>query len=220
MINAPQVSGEKGRSGDRIIYGKMYGLKVYGITGGAGTGKSELMKMLRDDFSGCVIISDDIARALTQKGAVSYKLIVEHFGAGILGADQEIDRAHLAEAVFNNEEELNRLNGMIHPQVRKEIESIIREAADSGKYAFVAIESAIILDCGYEDICDEFWYVYTRPEIRRQRMKETRGYSDERVDAVMKSQRPDEYFISRCQFVVENNSTLDDLYRQLKEKLG
>lgn len=198
----------------------MYGIKVYGVTGGAGTGKSEVMKMLRDDFSAYVIISDDLARELTQKGNISYRLITEHFGDEILGSDGEIDRAALADAVFHNEKELEALNSMTHPYVRKEIERIIKEAAESGKYKFVALESAILLDCGYEDICDEFWYVYTRPDIRRERMKATRGYSDEKVDSVMRNQRPDEYFISRCQFVIENNSTLDKVHEQLEKKLG
>ena len=70
-----------------------------------------------------------------------------------------------------------------------------------------------------EDICDEFWYVYTKPEIRRQRMKETRNYSDEKVDSVMRNQQPDEAFFEQCSFVIKNNTTLSDVYAQLKEKL-
>ena len=70
-----------------------------------------------------------------------------------------------------------------------------------------------------EDICDEFWYVYTKPVIRRQRMKETRNYSDEKVDSVMRNQQPDEVFFEQCSFVIKNNTTLSDVYAQLKEKL-
>jgi dephospho-CoA kinase len=68
-------------------------------------------------------------------------------------------------------------------------------------------------------MCDEFWYVHTDPEIRRQRMKETRNYSDEKVDAVMKNQSDDAVFYKNCQFVIENNTTLDAVYEQLKMKL-
>ena len=191
-------------------------MKVYGITGGAGTGKSEVIKMLQQNFGGCVIMSDEVARELMQKGNISYQLIVEYFGRDILMDDGEIDRKKLADHVFNNKEALEKLNSMTHPYVKDEIRKLIAEAEASGECRFVALESAILLECGYEDICDEFWYVYTKPEIRRQRMKETRNYSDEKVDSVMRNQQPDEVFFEQCSFV---NTTLSDVYAQLKEKL-
>lgn len=194
-------------------------MKVYGITGGAGTGKSEVIKMLQENFGGCVIMSDEVARELMQKGNISYQLIVEYFGRDILMDDGEIDRKKLADHVFNNKEALEKLNSMTHPYVKDEIRKLIAEAEASGECRFVALESAILLECGYEDICDEFWYVYTEPEIRRQRMKETRNYSDEKVDSVMRNQQPDEVFFKQCSFVIENNTTLSDVYDQLKEKL-
>lgn len=194
-------------------------MKVYGITGGAGTGKSEVIRMLREDFGGYVIMADDVARQLQQKGEISYQLMVDYFGKGILAEDGEIDRQKLAEHVFHHKEDLEKLNAMTHPYVREEILRQIKGAEESGEYAFVALESAIILECGYENICDEFWYVYTKPEIRRQRMKETRNYSDEKVDAVMKNQLPDALFFEHCQFVIENNTSLSTVYEQLKQKL-
>lgn len=194
-------------------------MKAYGITGGAGTGKSEVIKMLQQNFGGCVIMSDEVARELMQKGNISYQLIVEYFGRDILMDDGEIDRKKLADHVFNNKEALEKLNSMTHPYVKDEIRKLIAEAEASGECRFVALESAILLECGYEDICDEFWYVYTKPEIRRQRMKETRNYSDEKVDSVMRNQQPDEVFFEQCSFVIKNNTTLSDVYAQLKEKL-
>lgn len=194
-------------------------MKVYGITGGAGTGKSEVIRMLREDFNGYVIMSDDVARELTLKDHVSYRLIVAHFSEDILGEDGEIDRKKLADVVFNDAEALEQLNQMTHPYVREEILRQINEAKKSGQYAFVALESAILLECGYENICDEFWYVYTDPAIRRQRMKETRNYSDEKIDAIMKNQPDDAKSCARCQFIIKNNTTLEDVYEQLKAKL-
>ena len=194
-------------------------MKVYGITGGAGTGKSEVIKMLQQNFGGCVIMSDEVARELMQKGNISYQLIVEYFGRDILMDDGEIDRKKLADHVFNNKEALEKLNSMTHPYVKDEIRKLIAEAEASGECRFVALESAILLECGYEDICDEFWYVYTKPEIRRQRMKETRNYSDEKVDSVMRNQQPDEVIFEQCSIVIKNNTTLSDVYAQLKEKL-
>ncbi len=195
-------------------------MKIYGITGGAGSGKSEVIRMLREDFCGYVIMADEVARELTQKDNISYGLIVQYFGKEILGEDGEIDRKRLAAIVFNDKEALERLNGMTHPYVRQEILRQIEVAKSSGKYAFAAIEAALLLETGYESICDEVWYVYTKPEIRRIRMKETRGYSDEKVDSVMKNQLSDEVFFKKCQFVIENNTNLSDVYEQIKKKLS
>jgi dephospho-CoA kinase len=195
-------------------------MKVYGVTGGAGTGKSEVMRLLKERFNGYVILTDDLARELTLKDNISYRLIVAHFGKEILGEDGEIDRKKLAERVFNQPEELEALNGMTHPYVKEEIKRQIEEAKASGKYAFVALESAILIESGCEKMCDELWYVHTDPEIRRQRMKETRNYSDEKVDAVMKNQSDDAVLFKKCHFVIENNTTLEAVYEQLKKKLG
>ena len=104
-------------------------MKVYGITGGAGTGKSEVIKMLQQNFGGCVIMSDEVARELMQKGNISYQLIVEYFGRDILMDDGEIDRKKLADHVFNNKEALEKLNSMTHPYVKDEIRKLIAEAA-------------------------------------------------------------------------------------------
>ena len=194
--------------------------KTYGVTGGAGTGKSEVMRLLREDFGGFTILSDDVARDLMHQGGTSYQLIVDHFGQEVVGEDGELNRNRLAQIVFQNKEELEKLNSMTHPYVRKEIIRLLKEAEESGLYPFAALESAILLECGYEDICDEFWYVYSSPEIRRVRMKETRGYSDEKVDAVMKSQMQDEQAMQMCDFVIVNNSTLEEVKRQLSEHFG
>lgn len=106
-------------------------MKVYGITGGAGTGKSEVIKMLQQNFGGCVIMSDEVARELMQKGNISYQLIVEYFGRDILMDDGEIDRKKLADHVFNNKEALEKLNSMTHPYVKDEIRKLIAEAEAS-----------------------------------------------------------------------------------------
>ncbi len=193
-------------------------MKVYGVTGGAGTGKSEVMKLLKERFGGFVILTDDVARDLQQPGGISYEKMVERFGSGILDASGLIDRKKVAEIVFNDEHALLELNEMTHPYVRREVERMLSDAEKEG-YPFAAVESAILLDAGYEDLCDEFWYIHTDPEIRRARMKASRGYSDEKVDAVMSNQPDEKKFYDRCGFVIENNTSLDDVFKQLTGKL-
>ena len=197
----------------------MGNFKIYGVTGGAGTGKSEVMRLLSERFGGYVILTDDVARQLQMPGGISYEKMVEGFGSGILDDSGQIDRAKMAEIVFNDKHAMEKLNQMTHPFVRKEVESQLQQAEAQG-YPFAAVESAILLDAGYEDLCDEFWYIHTDPEIRRERMRATRGYTDEKIDAVMRSQPDESVFYERCRFVIVNNTTLDAVYEQLEKKLG
>lgn len=197
----------------------MNDIKVYGITGGAGTGKSEVMRMLRDDFGGLTVVTDEVARENERKGHCSYNKIVNAFGTDFLDSDGEIDRQKLAQLVFNDEEKMRILNQATRDDVRDEVKKKIEYAKYSKKYNFVAIESAILLGHGDENLFDEIWYVHTDPSIRRIRLKETRGYSDEKIDSIIRSQDNDSELLSRCQFVIENNGKLSDVYEQLSRKL-
>ena len=189
--------------------------KVIGVTGGAGSGKSEVLRLLKENYGAFVILADDVSRALSAPGAVSYCKIVDFFGENILCKDQTIDRKKLASVVFHDPKLLEKLNSMTHPDVRVEIERLICQAKAQG-YPFVVVEAALLIEGGYRDLCDEFWYIYTKESIRRQRMKETRGYTDEKIDAVLKNQLDEDAFRSACDRVIENNTTLAAVEAQLK----
>ena len=193
-------------------------MKVIGLTGGIGAGKTQILNYLNDKYGASICQADEVAKKLQKKGAPVYDEIVAHFGEEILDEKGEINRSKLADIVFTDEKELKILNGIVHPAVKEEIRRKI--AAEERKCtSLFLIEAALLIEDNYEEICDEFWYVYTKPEIRRQRMKETRNYSDEKVDSVMRNQQPDEVFFEQCSFVIKNNTTLSDVYAQLKEKL-
>ncbi|MCI6018149.1 MAG: dephospho-CoA kinase [Clostridiales bacterium] len=190
-------------------------MKVIGITGGAGSGKSEVLKILAQDFGAYVIIADDLARHLSEKGQICYENIVSAFGSGVIGDDGELDRKKLASIVFGDEAKLKLLNEMTHPYVRQAILSDIDKQREKNTASCIVIEAALLIEAGYQNVCDEMWYVYTDPDIRRQRMKETRNYSDEKIDAVMASQLSDEAFRENCDRVIVNNSTLENVKTQL-----
>ena len=77
-----------------------------------------------------------------------------------------------------------------------------------------------MIEDGYLEIVDEMWYIYAREEVRRQRLRTTRNYSDEKIDAIMGSQLKEEEFRKYCNAVIDNSDTLTDAYRQIDEKLG
>ena len=72
----------------------------------------------------------------------------------------------------------------------------------------------------YDTILEELWYVYASEEVRRQRLKSSRGYGDEKISAIMSSQLPEETFRSKCSVVIDNNGELSDAIRQAMQALA
>ena len=193
-------------------------MKIIGITGGVGAGKSEVLKLI-DGMCSCVIVTADrLARSLEAKGEVCYGPLVSLLGEGILGADGEIDPAAMAAVIFEdgNEELLKDVNRIVHPAVKKRILKMIREAKRKGIYDHFFIEAALLIEDGYEKIVDELWYIYADEEVRRQRLKDSRGYSDDKIRDIMDSQSTDEVFRQHCSVVIDNSGSIGDTKKQLE----
>ena len=79
------------------------------------------------------------------------------------------------------------------------------EARIRGDADYFFVESALLYEDHYETVCDEFWYVYAPESVRRQRLKASRGYSDEKIDSILKSQLSDKSFRSICTQVIDNS---------------
>ena len=187
--------------------------RVIGITGGAGSGKTEVLRILENEYGARIIIADEVARELSSPGGKSYEKIVEAFGPEILMEDKNIDRPKLSAIVFHQHRLLETLNNIVHPNVREEIE---RQIAQS-ELPLIVVEAALLIECGYRDICDEFWYVHSEEGIRRRRMKETRNYSDEKIDSIIRNQLSEEQFAKNCDKILENNSDLEHLRKEIEK---
>lgn len=191
-------------------------MKVIGLTGGVGCGKSTVMNIIKENFNASVLIADDIGADLMQPGQICYKEIVAEFGQRILMENGGLDRKKLAAEVFVDNERLDVLNSIIHPRVKEYIYYEVEKIKAELKKDYIFIESAIILDCGYEDICDEFWYVSAPYEERVRRLKASRGYSDDKIEAIMRSQNKEEEFEKKCSIILENNGDIKKIFSQLK----
>ncbi len=191
--------------------------KIIGITGGIGAGKSTVLKYIADNYNCLIIFSDDVANDIKKKGFPAYDKLVELLGTGILGPDGEIDRAKMASAIFNDKNILKNVNNILHPAVNEYIINIIENEKKLCRYDFVFVEAALLIENGYDKIADELWYVYASEDMRRHRLKETRGYSDEKIDDIFSKQLDDSQFRSYCKFVIDNSGNLEDAARQVDE---
>ena len=107
----------------------------------------------------------------------------------------------------------------MHPAVNKHILDKISKAGISGKYDFVFIEAALLIENGYDNICDELWYVYASEDVRRDRLKKSRGYSDARITGIFDSQMKDEEFRKYCDFIIDTGISMENTYNTVKNKL-
>ncbi len=195
-------------------------MKVIGITGGVGAGKSEILRYLKEKHGAVVIEADKVGHLLMEPGGACYYSIVEKFGSSILNGDQTINRGKLGKIVFADAELLNALNKIIHPKVKAHIVSeIAKERAYHRTEVFV-IEAALLLEDHYDVICDELWYIDTDADIRAKRLRETRGYDEEKISGIMANQKSPEEFRSACQAVIDNSGDLAKTYEQIDRQLG
>jgi len=188
-----------GMKQSKLIKGRT---NIVGITGGVGAGKSRVLGYLEEHCNCRVIFSDQVANDIKKRGYPAYDELVALLGKEILGEDMEIDKAKMAGAIFADENLLEKVNNILHPAVNTFIINIIDEERDRGVLDFVFVEAALLIENGYDRIVDELWYVYADEAVRRQRLKESRGYSDEKIDGILASQLSDGEFRKYADFVI------------------
>ena len=197
-------------------------MKICGITGGVGAGKSRVLKLI-EEMTDCIIIrSDELAKSLEKKQEMCFLPLVKLLGEGILGSDGEIDPKKMAAEIFKAgaEDKLEAVNKIVHPAVKERILALIDEAKRENEVSYFFIEAALLIEEGYEKIVDEMWYVYAPKEIRAERLKATRGYSDEKIYEIMNNQLTEEEFRAHCDVVIDNAEDIDKTKEQLKQILG
>ena len=197
-------------------------MRVIGITGGVGAGKSEVLKLIEGICSCIIVIADDLARSLERPGEVCYEPLVRLLGRSVLADDGQIDAATMSHMIFaeGNEHILEEVNSIVHPAVKKRIRQMIDDAGSEGRVDFFFIEAALLIEDHYDKIVDELWYIYADEDVRRSRLRQTRGYSEEKISRILDSQSSDETFRKHCDVIIDNSKTLEETRRQLISHLG
>ena len=193
-------------------------MKIIGITGGVGAGKTQILEYLNDKYGATVCQADEVAKKLQKKGTDCHRAIVEHFGADILDPKGELNREKLAQIIFTDKEERAVLNGIVHPAVKEEIRRIIKKEERKHTSLFL-LEAALLIDDHYEQICDEIWYVYVEDAIRKKRLIYARGYDAEKVDDIIASQLPKDVFLRNSDRVIDNSGIFEETKIQLDEMI-
>lgn len=193
-------------------------MRVIGITGGIGAGKSSVLDFLQRNYKARIIQTDIVAHHLMEPGNATYYPIVEHFGSRILNGDMTVNRQRLGAIVRDDFREWEQLNKIVHPRVKEYVVREIKKAKEAGmEYLFV--EAALLIEDHYDAICDELWYIYAEEEIRRKRLRELRGYTEEKIAQILERQLKDEEFRKHCRVIIDNSGDLEDTFRQIRKEL-
>lgn len=195
-------------------------MRTIGITGGVGCGKSAVIKYIEDNYNARIIFADNLAYELESPGHECYDDIVALLGREILNEDGTIDKRSMAAKIFADPDLLVQVNGIIHPAVKKYILQAIEDEKKAGRFDLFVLEAALLIEEKYYDILDELWYVRCDADIRRERLKTSRGYSDEKIDQIMSSQSDDDTFMKFCAQVIDNNGSLEETYAQVDALLS
>ena len=182
---------------------------IIGVMGGVGSGKSTVLNYLENNYEANIIEADKVAKEVMLPGNDVYNEIVKTFPEVIV--DNKIDSKKLAEIVFNNKEQLEKLNSITHPGAVKEIVSRIK----SSKNRIIVVESAILLGSGVEQYCDELWFVFCIWDPRIKRLIQTRGYSKEKCISVIESQPADEEYNKAADEFIDNSYSEENTREQI-----
>ncbi|TCO53048.1 dephospho-CoA kinase [Actinocrispum wychmicini] len=180
-----------------------------GLTGGIGSGKSTVAGRLAEH--GAVLIdADKLAREVVEPGTPGLGQLVEAFGAGILAADGSLDRPKLAAVVFNDAEQRERLNNIVHPLVGMRTAELLQGAADD---AVVVHDVPLLVEKNYAPMYHLVVIVDADVEKRVHRLTSTRGMSEEDARARIAAQATEEQRRTVADVWLDNSSTTDEILR-------
>lgn len=186
---------------------------VIGITGGIGSGKSEIRREL--ESLGCLgIDADRIGHEVLELESSVVDDVLHHFGSRILSDRNigKIDRKKLGHIVFENPAELKWLESVTHPQIIRRIHQII-----SGTDRSVALEAIKLIDSGLSALCDQKWLVETDPEIQTERLMQKRGFSREDALIRIRTQQNMDWHRDEMDHIFNGGIPLSDLKAEVRK---
>jgi dephospho-CoA kinase len=189
-------------------------MRVVGLTGGIGSGKSTVAEMLRE-LGATVIDADEGTRAVQARESEGLGRMVEEFGVGILTPAGDLDRPRLAEVVFHDPEKRKRLNEIVHPLVRHWMAERQREAMERGD-AVVVMDIPLLFEARGSGAFETVVLVYAPEQLQMLRLMELRGLSAEQARARIAAQMPIEEKRRLASHVIQNTGTMADLRREVE----
>ena len=171
-----------------------------GITGGIGSGKTIVCDIFKS-LGVPVFNADQVARELMLYNSEVYTLLQNHFGKSLFPQIGQFDKIHLGQLVFNNPDELSQLNSIVHPFVKQ----AFADWTGKQNYPYQLHEAAILIESGFNKLCDKVIVVEASEELRIQRVTSRDFKSTEEVISIIKRQMSDEERRKHANYTIINN---------------
>ena len=201
-------------------------IKVIGVTGGTGSGKSTVAQIL-SDFGGVVVDADEVSKELMEPGEEAYIAVVDYFGEEILQENGEIDRKALGERVFGNRVELAKLSALTHRLVGVEMEhrvdtlkeEMIKTPLSKGELRFIVLDVPVPVEEGFFNLANTVWAVVANNDIRIERIMERTGMSEEEAENRVYAQMSNREYMELADVTIENEDDLEELHSFVAKEL-
>ena len=189
-------------------------MRVIGLTGGIGTGKSEVSRILQK-LGALVINADCLGHATYRPKTDTWQRIVDTFGEEVVNEEGEINRKRLGEIVFSEPEAKAKLDSITWPEIaklaRRRIESLRSQETDT-----IVFEAAVLIEAGWDSLVDEVWVTYSPRNTVIDRLKKRDRLPTEEINSRINAQVPLGEISKERQITIDNTSTLEELNARVK----
>ena len=189
---------------------------IIGLRGHFGSGKTTVGEILAQ-HGAVVIDADAVGHELLAKDSPAYTELLQIFGQEILLPDGGIDRRKLGKLAFKSDRSTARLNGVMRPKIRQELDRIMERQRHMGTRVLV-LEAALLVKSHWEGSMHEMWVTSAPQDAVLQRLKARRGYDEEEVFSRLQRQLSPEEMLSQADVVINTDCSLDELSRRVEEE--
>ena len=190
-------------------------MNVIGLTGGIGTGKTHVSKIL-EDLGAVAVYADLVGHEVYRPHTEAWKEIVNAFGEEALTNSGAVDRKKLSAIVFSDPIALSQLNAITHPRIYQEIEERIQTLRSEGTRV-VVVEAALLVEANWLPLVNEVWVIRTPESQVVERLKRYKNLDDEAIRSRIRSQMHDDERARYADVLIENRGSIAELRDRVQQ---
>lgn len=176
-------------------------MKIIGITGSSGSGKTTVSKIISEELKAKAIYADQVVKKMQEKGTKYYEKIVEQFGKKVLQEDDALNRKKIAEIIFQNEEQKEKLDEITFKYVVEEI----KKQVETAKEEYVIIDAPLLIESKLNEICNTVIAVVSNKEEQIKRICKRDNIEESGAKLRLEAQQDNEFYKINADYIVENN---------------